>query len=375
MAQLPVDDLETLRQRRSVKWRAHDPDALPLPVAEMDFRLAEPIRRELADAVDRSDTGYAFAGAALPEALAGFAERRWGWIIDPASVTAVADVGVGSVELLRVLSSPGDGVVVNPPVYAPFFSWIEETGRQVVEAPLGEDFALDFDALEAAFEQRPAAYLLCNPHNPVGRVHTADELATVADLAERYDVCVISDEVHAPLVLTGASHTPYLTIPGAAGNALALVAASKAWNLAGLKCAQIVTASPQMRAITDRLPVDVRYRVGHFGVIASVAAYNEGEAWLDDLLETIDARRALLPGLLAKYLPGAGWVRSQATYLAWLDCRAYGAGEEPYEKFLAAGVATDPGPKFGTGGGGHVRLNLATSEEILTEAFGRMAAH
>ncbi|MDN5852731.1 MAG: pyridoxal phosphate-dependent aminotransferase [Actinomycetia bacterium] len=375
MAQLPVDDLETLRHRRSAKWRAHDPEALPLPVAEMDFRLAEPIRRELAAAVDRSDTGYAFAGTALPAALADFSARRWAWTIDPDSVTAVADVGVGCVELLRVLSSPGDGVVVNPPVYAPFFSWINETGRRVVEAPLTDDFGLDLDALEEAFAQGPAVYLLCNPHNPTGRVHTADELAIVARLAEQYGVRVISDEVHAPLVLAGASHTPYLTVPGAADNALALVAASKAWNLAGLKCAQIVTASPQMRAITDQLPVDVRYRVGHLGVIASVAAYNEGEPWLDDLLETIDARRTLLPDLLAEYLPEVGWVRSRATYLAWLDCRAIGSGAEPYEKFLAAGVAIDPGPKFGTGGSGHVRLNLATSEEILTEAFRRMSSH
>lgn len=374
MAQLRVDDLDTLRQRRSVKWRAYAPQALPLPVAEMDFSLAEPVKRALSEAVARSDTGYAFAGTELPTALTGFAERRWGWTIDPESVTAVADVGVGCVELLRVMSEPGDGVVVNPPVYAPFFSWIAETGRQVVEAPLGDDFGLDLDALEAAFAQRPAVYLLCNPHNPVGRVHTADELAAVARLADQYGVRVISDEVHAPLVLPGATHVPYLTVPGAADNAIALVAASKAWNLAGLKCAQIVTASPQLRSITDRLPVDVRYRVGHFGVIASVAAYNEGEPWLDDLLETIDARRALLPELLTEHLPEVGWVRSQATYLAWLDCRAIGSGAEPYERFLANGVATDPGPKFGAGGSGHVRLNLATSEEILTEAFKRMSA-
>lgn len=373
MAQLPVDELETLRQRRSVKWRAHDPDALPLPVAEMDFSLAEPIRRELRAATDRSDTGYAYADAGLPEALAGFAARRWQWTIDPDSVTAVADVGVGCVELLRVLSAPGDGVVVNPPVYAPFFEWIEETGRHVVNAPLDDDLRLDLEALEAAFAKRPAAYLLCNPHNPVGRVHTPDELAAVVRLAEQYDVQVISDEVHAPLVLPGASHTPLLTVPGAADVAVALVAASKAWNLAGLKCAQIVTASATMSTVTDRLPVNVRYRVGHFGVIASIAAYTEGEAWLDDLVETLDSRRTLLAGLLANHLPSVRWAPPQATYLAWLDCRAFGSGAEPYEKFAAHGVVTDPGPKFGSGGDGHVRLNMATSEQILTAAIERMA--
>lgn len=357
-----------------MKWRAYERDALPLPVAEMDFSLAEPIRRELTAAVGRSDTGYAYAGAELPEALAGFASRRWDWTIDPASVTPVADVGVGCVELLRVLSEPGDGVVVNPPVYAPFFEWIEETGRRVVEAPLDSDFRLDLDALEAAFAARPAVYLLCNPHNPVGRVHTPAELAAVIRLADRHGVRVISDEVHAPLVLAGAAHTPLLTVPGASEIAIALVAASKAWNLAGLKCAQVVTASPAMGALAGRLPIGVRYRVGHFGVIASIAAYAEGEAWLADLLETLDARRTLLADLLAESLPSVRWVRSQATFLAWLDCRAFGSGAEPYEKFAANGVVTDPGPKFGTGGDGRVRLNLATSEEILTEAVRRMAS-
>ncbi|UYM06719.1 MalY/PatB family protein [Solicola gregarius] len=374
MAQLPVDDIERLRQRRSVKWRAHDRDALPLPVAEMDFQLAPPIRRELHAAVDRSDTGYAYAGTDLTDALTGFAKRRWDWTIAPDSVTVVADVGVGCVELIRMLCKPGDGVVVNPPVYAPFFEWIAETGRQVVEAPLDGGLRLDLDALEAAFAKRPAVYLLCNPHNPVGRVHTPEELAAVVRLAAQYDVRVISDEVHAPLVLPGAAHTPLLTVPGADDVAIALVAASKAWNLAGLKCAQIVTASSEMRSVTDRLPVNVRYRVGHFGVIASVAAYTEGEAWLDDLLETLDARRDLLGRLLAESMPEVRWQRPDATYLGWLDCRAIGPDAEPYEKFLAAGVVTDPGPKFGTGGGGHVRLNLATSEEILTEAVERMSA-
>ena len=374
MAQLPVDDLETLRQRRSVKWRAHDPDALPLPVAEMDFALADPIRRELHAAVDRSDTGYAYAGTELPQALVGFAKRRWDWAIEPDAVTAVADVGVGCVELIRMLCEPGDSVVVNPPVYAPFFEWIDETGCQVVDAPLTDDLRLDLTALEEAFAQRPAVYLLCNPHNPVGRVHTPDELVAVVRLAKQYGVRVITDEVHAPLVLPGATHTPLLTLPGAADVAIALVAASKAWNLAGMKCAQIVTASESMRAVTDRLPLNVRYRVGHFGVLASIAAYNEGEPWLDDLLETLDSRRTFLTGLLAESLPSIRWTPQQATYLAWLDCSAFGSGAVPYEKFAASGAVTDPGPKFGTGGSGHVRLNMATSEEILTEAVQRMAS-
>ncbi|MGH3359853.1 MAG: MalY/PatB family protein [Nocardioidaceae bacterium] len=374
MHEVAVPDTERLRERRSMKWSAHDPEVLPLPVAEMDFELAEPIRRALHDAVSRSDTGYSWPGTELGEALASFAADRWSWRIDPTAVTAVGDVGVGCVELIRLLSEPGDAVVVNPPVYAPFFAWIAETGRRVAEAPLTDAYRIDLDALEEAFSHRPAVYLLCNPHNPVGRVHTAAELSAIVELADRYDVTVLSDEVHAPLVLAGAAYTPMLTVPGAAERTIALTAASKSWNLAGLKCAQIVTASPAMRDVTARLPAGVGVRVGHFGVIATIAAYDESREWLDDLLNTLGSRRTLLGTLLAESLPTVRWTPPDATFLAWLDCRALGAGLLPYERFLAAGVATDNGPKFGAQGDGFVRLNFATSAEILTEAVRRMAS-
>lgn len=369
-----VPDTRALRERRSMKWRRHAAPVLPLPVAEMDFELAEPIRRELSDAVARSDTGYAWPGRSLGEALASFAGDRWGWRIDPAAVTAVGDVGVGCVELMRLLCRPGDGVVVNPPVYAPFFEWIAEAGCWAVEAPLSEEYRIDLEALERAFAQRPAVYLLCNPHNPVGRVHSRDELAAVVDLAERYGVTVLSDEVHGPLTHPGVTYTPMLTLPGAAERTIALTAASKAWNLAGLKCAQVVTASPAMRDVVARFPAGVHVRVGHLGVIAAVAAFTEGRDWLDELRRTLADRRDLLARLLAERLPSVRWAEPRATFLAWLDCRALGEDLEPYERFLAAGVATDNGPKFGTQGSGFVRLNFATSEDILAEAVRRMAA-
>lgn len=368
-----VPDTSALRQRRSMKWRRHDSSVLPLPVAEMDFELAEPIRRELGAAVARSDTGYAWPGESLGQALASFAGDRWGWRIDPDQVTAVADVGVGCVELLRVLCRPGDGVVVNPPVYAPFFEWIAEAGCRAVEAPLSAEYRIDLEALERAFAQRPVIYLLCNPHNPVGRVHSREELAAVLALAERYGVTVLSDEVHGPLTHPGETYTPMLTLPGAAERVITLTAASKAWNLAGLKCAQVVTASPRMREVVARFPAGVHVRVGHLGVIAAVAAFTEGRAWLDELRHTLADRRDLLARLLAERLSCVEWSPPRATFLAWLDCRALGDGLEPYERFLAAGVATDDGPKFGTRGSGFVRLNYATSAENLDEAVRRMA--
>jgi cystathionine beta-lyase len=378
LSELVVPPLEVLRERRSAKWRSFDADVLPLPVAEHDFPLAPPVAEALRTAVERSDTGYAMAVPDVGQALAGFAAERWGWELDPLRVRPVADVGVGAVELLRVLTRPGDRVVVSPPVYPPFFSWVPEARASVVEVPLAatdDGLRLDLAALERAFaDERPAAYLLCSPHNPVGRVHSPDELAALVDLARRHDVVLVSDEIHAPLVLPGATFTPMLTVPGAAEVTIALLSASKAFNLAGLKCAAVVTASPRMAEVAERLPVDLRWRVGHFGVLATVAAFTEGGEWLDRLLLTLDRRRAQLGELLAERLPAVRWTPPEATYLAWLDCRELGSGDAARDACMERGrVALEPGTRFGQPGGGHLRLNFGTSAEILDEAVARMA--
>jgi cystathionine beta-lyase len=375
--ELSVDPLEVLRQRRSAKWQTYPADVLPLTVAEMDFALATPIADALREAVGRSDVGYGMAVPELGRALAGFAGRRWNWDLDPASVTAVTDVGVGVVELLRVLTRPGDAVAISPPVYPPFFDWVAEAGARLVEVPLACDTAgwrLDLAALEAAFATHPAAYVLCNPHNPVGRVHSADELAALVRLARIYRVTLVSDEIHGPLVLPGATFTPLLTVPGAAEVAVSVLSASKAWNLAGLKCAAVVTAAPRMAALTDRLPPDTRWRIGHFGVISAVAAFTAGEPWLDQLLLTLDQRRLLLGDLLRQRLPMLSWHPPEATFLAWLNCAALGADDRAREQFLDHGrVALEPGLHFGAAGSGYARLNFATSPEILDQATARMA--
>jgi cysteine-S-conjugate beta-lyase len=376
--ELSVEPIDVLRRRRSAKWRTFPSDVLPLPVAEMDFPLAPPVQQALRDAVERSDTGYAMAVPDLGAALAGFAEQRWGWRLDPHAVVPVTDVGVGVVELLRALTRPGDGVVINPPVYPPFFSWVAEAGRRLVEAPLRlgpGGWRLDLAGLEQAFAAGAAVYVLCNPHNPVGRVHEPEELRAVVELAARHGVMVVSDEIHAPLVLPGARFTPLLTVPGADTVTVALLSASKAWNLAGLKCAAVVTASDTMATAVAGLPPDGRWRVGHLGVLASVAALTDGVAWLDRLLLTLDRRRAQLGELLAERLPAVRWRPPEATYLAWLDCTALGDGDAPRELFLHKGrVALEPGLRFGREGAGHVRLNFATGPEVLDQAVARMAA-
>ncbi|MFL6163898.1 MAG: MalY/PatB family protein [Jatrophihabitantaceae bacterium] len=372
---LPVPPIDQLRLRRSAKWQRYPADVLPLWVAEMDFELAPAIATTLTEAVRRSDTGYAFDDGALGRALAAFAGQRWGWQFDPASVHVVADIEVGVVELLRVLTRPGEAVVISPPVYSPFFGWIGEVRGRLVEVPLrrADGWRLDLPALERAFADRPAAYLLCNPHNPVGRAHSRQELTELVELAARYQVPIVSDEAHAPLVLPGARFTPLLSVAGAAELAVSVQAASKAWNLAGLKAAAVISASARMAEVVRALP-NSRWRVGHFGALASVVAYTEEGAWLDRLLATLVERRALLGELLADRLPALSWRPPQASYLGWLDCDGLGIDGDASQRFLQHGVAVDAGRTFGAIGADHVRLNFATSAEILTEAVDRMAS-
>jgi cystathionine beta-lyase len=362
--------LDALRQRRSAKWRRYPADVLPAWVAELDFPLAPPVRRALAEALAHDDTGYANAGE-LPGAFASFAAARWSWEVDPQRTLLVADIMSGVAELVRVLTAPGDHVVVNPPVYPPFFSVVREVGRKVVEAPLGPDSRLDLDGLAAAFAAGARCYLLCSPHNPTGTVHTRDELAAVAELAETHGVLVISDEVHAPMTLPGATYVPYLEL--GAENGLALVSASKAWNLAGLKCALAVAGSERMAGELRRVPGHVPYHAGHFGVISGIAAFAESAEWLDELVTHLETQRNRLAELLAPELPDVRLVRPEAGYLAWLDCRALGLGDDPSEVFLERGrVALSSGLPFGTGGKGFARLNIGTSGALLAEAVTRM---
>jgi cysteine-S-conjugate beta-lyase len=374
---LPVRPLAELRQRRSEKWGAYPADVIPLTIAEMDFDLAPPVQEVLTSAISLSDTGYSAPEPMLGEAVAGFAHARWGWDVDPAGVTAVPDVGVGVVELLRVIGRPGDPVVVSPPAYPPFFDWIPEAGMRVHEVTLQRDgpaWSLDLAALERAFAAHPAAYLLCNPQNPVGRVHTREELTALVDLARRYRVTIISDEIHGPLVLGGAVFTPLLSVPGAADVAVSVVSASKAWNLAGLKCAAVVTGSTRMARLTERFPADLPSRPGHLGVLATVAAFSAGQAWLDDLLTTLTHRRDHLGTLLRDRLPGIDWQPPSATFLAWLDCTRIGTGAELHHLLLdRARVALEPGSRFGAAGDGFFRLNFATSEAVLDLATARIS--
>ncbi|MGF1240726.1 MalY/PatB family protein [Streptomyces sp. 2-6] len=367
---------DELRRRTSMKWRTHPADVLPLWVAEMDVPQPEAVVRAVTDALALGDTGYP-AGTAYAEALAAFAAKRWGWDTLAVERTAlVPDVMLGVVEMLKLVTGPGDPVIVNPPVYPPFFQFVTHMDRRVVQAPLGPDLRLDLDALDEAFGRAVAgggraAYLLCNPQNPTGTVHTAAELTAVAELADRHGVRVVADEIHAPLTAAGAAFVPYLSVPGGE-RGLSLMSASKGWNLAGLKAA-LAVAGPEAAADLARLPEEVGHGASHLGVIAHTAALRDGIAWLDALLAGLDENRRLLAALLAEHLPEIRHRPGRATFLAWLDCRGLGLGDDPAQVFLDRGrVALNSGLPFGEGGAGHVRLNIGTSPDLITEAVRRM---
>lgn len=371
---LLTGDAALWRSRRTgVKWGLYDDDVLPLWVAEMDAEPCEPVVEAVGAALRRGDTGYPL-GRDFVEAGAAYAAQTWSWTIDRTRASAVADVMIGVSEIVRSVTDPGGPVVLSSPVYNAFFDFLGMLGRRVVDAGLTPGGRLDLEALDRAFGEATAggertAYLLCNPHNPTGTVHTRAELQTLAEIANRHGVAVIADEIHAPIVHEG-TFTPYLTVDGGQ-RGVSLISPSKAWNLAGLKAALVVTGSEAVRGLT--LHEVHSHGASHLGQIAAVAAWTDGRDWLARVTEEIATNGRLLGRLLTDRLPQIGYAAPASTYLAWLDCRELGLGPDPASVFRERGrVAFSSGPSFGDTGQGFVRVNLATSPEILTEAVDRM---
>ena len=361
-------ELAVLRERRSEKWRAFPADVLPAHIAEMDFTLARQIEEALVEAVRAGDVGYAHArSSGLAEAFAAFAKERWQWDVDPAAVVAVPDVMVGVAELLRILTPEGAGVVINPPVYYPFFSVIAEVGRRVVEVPMEGD-GLPLEGIRDALGRGARAVLLCNPHNPTGYVADADELRELGALVAEHDAVLLSDEIHGPLVFPGEQHVPICSV---VDHAIALTSATKAWNLAGLKCGLAI--APARRDALDALPIDLHDRIGHLGVIASAAALAEAGDWLDELRAYLAETHRMLPQLLAEHAPGVSVAPARATFLAWLDFRETSLADNPAAVVLERGrLALYEGTRFGDAGRGFARLNVGTSHALVEEAVKRI---
>ena len=372
-----ADSFGNFAERSSSKWLRFPPDVLPMHVAEMDFEVAEPIRKKLAQMVENSDLGYLGPLPALAGAFESFSSSRWGWQADGRQIKLATDVGVAAVEILRAVTVPGDKVLINSPVYAAFFKWIKEVGAHPVDAPLvleSGTWRLDLGAIEEAFKDGAKVYLLCSPQNPVGRVHTAQELTGVAKLARQYSVLVIADEIHAPL--SWVPFTPYLSLGAEAEDTgVVITSSSKAWNTAGLKAGFLITQSEEARKRLSKLPEAMNFRAALLGAHAMVAAYSQGTPWLEETVSKIQESLAHLQNEVARMLPKASLFSMEATYLAWIDLGDYGVENLQAEILNQARVGVVSGSDHSHRGdySGYIRFNFATSKPRITEAVGRIA--
>ena len=373
-----------LRARRTMKWTTYPDDVLPMWVAEMDYPLAEPVRRALHDAVEREMTGYQsqlvmreYAEAMVDWQASQSQLGGYDWTVDAADVFTVPDVMKGVDLAIRFFSAPEDPVVIPMPVYMPFFDVVTLTRRPQMKVPMGWDgtrHTFDLAAIDAALAAGGRTVLISSPHNPLGRVFTRAELAGLAEVVQRHGARVISDEIHAPLVLDHP-HIPYAAVsPAAAAHSITVLSASKAWNVPGLKAAQVITTAPGDRERWLAIPYWERLGMTIFGMQAGIAAYREGGAWLAEVLATLATHRTLVVDGVAS-MPGVRTIANEGTYLQWLDFTALELDEEPSEWLLReAKVALNPGVPFGAAPHTHARLNFGTTRPLLEQGLEQIAA-
>ncbi len=380
-ARLDALDLRQLEARRSEKWHTYPRDVLPAWVAEMDFPIAAPIARELAQFVERSDVGYPLGlrQSGLAETFCERMSERFGWAIEPARVEVLSEVVQGLHLALAAYSAPGDGVIVQTPIYPPFLQAVRDLRRRLVENRLvrnGDELVFDLDALERSIDAGTRVLLFCHPHNPSGHVAQRDALERIARLVVAHDLIVVSDEIHADLVFDGQRHVPFASLSAEiAQRTVTLTSASKAFNIPGLRCAVAHFGSESLQLRFEAVvPKRFRGGLGLFGLAASRTAWRFGQPWLDEVVPHLQANRDFVRDFLAERVPAIRFHRPRATYLAWLDCGDLGLASSPAAHFLQqARVALSDGRLFGTGFEACVRLNFATSRPILREILERMA--
>ncbi|MGY1521270.1 MalY/PatB family protein [Luteimonas sp. A482] len=371
-----------LRAAGALKWAVY-PDCIGAFVAEMDFGIAPPIATALGEAIANGRCGYPTPALAdeLSQACAQWLHERCGWQVDPARIHAVGDVLGGLELMLRHFVAPGTPVVLPTPAYMPFRPLLELHGHRVIEVPhcrSGDGWSMDLDGIGRALREGAGLVLLCNPHNPTGRVFDIDELRALSSLVELHGARVFSDEIHAPLVYPGRRHLPYASVSEAAArHSVTAVSTSKGWNLAGFKCAQLVFCNDADLERWRAMALLAGHGVAGLGMIASVAAYRDGGPWLDQVLGYLQRNRDTLSAWIAAQWPEAGFIAPQGTYLAWIDCRhlPLPADTTPARFFLRrARVALTDGRDCGDAGAGFVRMNFALPRPLLLEALERMRA-
>lgn len=368
---------QRLRAIGSVKWSS-GPDTIGAFIAEMDFGATPQITAALHDLVDDGLFGYLpdELSDRLAVACADWQQASYGWRIDPARVQLIPDVLKGLELTIQHFSRPGSPVIMPVPAYMPFLLLPELLGREVIRVPLVQDegrYRLDPDALAAAYAAGGDLLVLCNPYNPVGRVLDHDELTAISAVVDAHGGRVFADEIHGPLVYPGRSHIPYASISeSAAGHTVMATSASKAWNLPGLKCAQLIISNDADQQTWNDLGPFVSHGVSNPGVVANTVAYTTGRPWLDEVIDYLDGNRRLLAELLAEELPMIKYVPPEGTYIGWLDCRELDLGDRSAADFFTerAGVALTDGAACGAPG--FARIVFATPRPILTDAVRRM---
>lgn len=374
-------DFDRIVERRgtdSMKWNRYGEEVLPLWVADMDFPSPESVIEALRRRVEHGIFGYGTEPAELRAVVQDRLQRLYGWQVGQEEFLYVPGVMVGFNLVARAFGEAGDGVLIQPPVYPPFFAIGRNVGRTMEKAPLvrtERGYEIDFEAFERSITPRTRVFLLCNPHNPVGRVFTRAELEKLAEICLRHDLIICSDEIHQDFVYPGRSHYPMASLdPEVAEHTITLLSPSKSYNIAGFHFAIALASNPELR---DRLKAAgagaLPSRPGILDFVAGLAAYRDSSGWLEQVLEYLQANRDFLVRSVGEKLPGITMFEPEGTYLAWLDCRAAGIEGPPGEFFLRESrVALSEGADFGAEGEGFVRLNFGCSRAILEEALDRM---
>ena len=375
-------DFDRVIDRRSTesnKWHKFPPDVLPLWVADMDFPSPEPVIRALRERVEHGVFGYGVEQPEFQEVMCDRLLKRYGWTVRPESLVLMPGVISGFNVAARAFANAGDGVLMQLPVYPPILRLPDNVGmsRDGADLTRGPDgrYTIDFDAFERAVTPRTRMFLLCNPHNPVGRVFTREELARMAEICLRRGLVICADEIHGDLTYAGHQHVPIASLgPEIEARTITLMAPSKTYNLAGLKCSLAVIPNQALREKFVASRLDMVQTPNILGYTALVAAYRDGQPWLDELLRYLENNRDFLVKYVRANLPGIEVGVPEGTYLAWLDCRrARIPNNDPFTFFLEKGrVALNDGATFGRGGQGFVRLNFGCPRSLLTQGLERL---
>ena len=374
------DELPDRRNTESAKWLYFGADKLPMFVADMDFRSPEPVIRALQERVAHGVFGYPMEPKGLRDAARNWLNARHDWQVGAESLMFVPGVVTGLNVAAQGLVNAGEGILIQPPVYMPFLTIPGHAGatRQdaiLVREPDGS-YSIDWDAFEQAILPHTRMFILCNPHNPVGRVFTRAELERMAEICLRHNLLICSDEIHCDLVFSGYKHIPIASLdPEVARRTITLLAPSKTFNIAGLSCSVAVITDPELRKRYHHGDRGLVHGVNLLGLVAARAAYQEGAEWLDQLMVYLENNRDWLYDFANHELPGASMIQTEGTYLAWIDCREMGIGDKPAEFFKDhASVIVTEGSAFGPGGEGFIRLNFGCPRSMLVEALEKMRA-